>query len=175
MPNCWSWIRTVWWLISTPTPVPIRLTAVSMPWGASKNPSTWRKACCGLSASACCWAVGGELFWWQEQSTRKDSDAAVSRALEHVEVESADGTDRDSSAGRAGKIRLSPMARPRLSSLRARSNRNWRTATTAPAADTATSASQPAPVAEPSCGGGPGCCSARRTRQRGVAERDAGG
>ncbi|OYT94581.1 MAG: Cro/Cl family transcriptional regulator [Pseudomonas sp. PGPPP3] len=32
------------------------------------------------------------FFWWQEQSTRDDSEAAVSRALEHVEVESADGT-----------------------------------------------------------------------------------
>ena len=32
------------------------------------------------------------FFWWQEQSARKDLDVAVNTALEHVEVESADGT-----------------------------------------------------------------------------------
>ena len=32
------------------------------------------------------------FFWWQEQSSHKLSDALVNRALEHVEVESADGT-----------------------------------------------------------------------------------
>ncbi len=32
------------------------------------------------------------FFWWQEQSSDKNNDAIVNRALEHVEVESADGT-----------------------------------------------------------------------------------
>lgn len=32
------------------------------------------------------------FFWWQEQSGRKGLDVAVTSALEHVEVESADGT-----------------------------------------------------------------------------------
>lgn len=32
------------------------------------------------------------FFWWQEQSGRKDLDVALDTALEHVEVESADGT-----------------------------------------------------------------------------------
>ncbi|MBX9713583.1 MAG: helix-turn-helix domain-containing protein [Pseudomonadaceae bacterium] len=87
------------------------------------------------------------FFWWQEQSTRKDSDAAVSRALEHVEVESADGTteihpldepeDQAVADGQAQIVEPASEIAPELA------------AQTAPAADTATSASQPAPVAEP--------------------------
>ena len=90
------------------------------------------------------------FFWWQEQSTRKDSDAAVSRALEHVEVESADGTteihpldepeDQAVADGQAQIVEPASEIAPELAA---------QTATTAPAADTATSASQPAPVAEP--------------------------
>ena len=90
------------------------------------------------------------FFWWQEQSTRKDSDAAVSRALEHVEVESADGTteihpldepeDQAVADGQAQIVEPASEIEPELAA---------QTATTAPAADTATSASQPAPVAEP--------------------------
>ena len=90
------------------------------------------------------------FFWWQEQSTRKDSDAAVSRALEHVEVESADGTteihpldepeDQAVADGQALIVEPASEIEPELAA---------QTATTAPAADTATSASQPAPVAEP--------------------------
>ena len=90
------------------------------------------------------------FFWWQEQSTRKDSDAAVSRALEHVEVESADGTteihpldepeDQAVADGQALIVEPASEIAPELAA---------QTATTAPAADTATSASQPAPVAEP--------------------------
>ena len=90
------------------------------------------------------------FFWWQEQSTRKDSDAAVSRALEHVEVESADGTteihpldepeDQAVADGQAQIVEPASEIAPELGA---------QTATTAPAADTATSASQPAPVAEP--------------------------
>ncbi|MFZ2318296.1 MAG: RodZ family helix-turn-helix domain-containing protein [Pseudomonas sp.] len=89
------------------------------------------------------------FFWWQEQSTRKDSDAAVSRALEHVEVESADGTteihpldepeDQAVADGQALIVEPASEIAPELAA---------QTATTAPAADTATSASQPAPVAE---------------------------
>lgn len=87
------------------------------------------------------------FFWWQEQSTRKDSDAAVSRALEHVEVESADGTteihpldepeDQAVADGQALIVEPASEIAPELA------------AQTAPAADTATSASQPAPMAEP--------------------------
>ena len=90
------------------------------------------------------------FFWWQEQSTRKDSDAAVSRALEHVEVESADGTteihpldepeDQAVADGQAQIVEPASEIEPELAA---------QTATTAPAADTATSASQPAPVVEP--------------------------
>lgn len=90
------------------------------------------------------------FFWWQEQSTRKDSDAAVSRALEHVEVESADGTteihpldepeDQAVADGQAQIVEPASEIAPELAA---------QTATTAPAADTATSASQPASVAEP--------------------------
>jgi len=90
------------------------------------------------------------FFWWQEQSTRKDSDAAVSRALEHVEVESADGTteihpldepeDQAVADGQAQIVEPASEIAPELAA---------QTAATAPAADTATSASQPAPVAEP--------------------------
>ena len=90
------------------------------------------------------------FFWWQEQSTRKDSDAAVSRALEHVEVESADGTteihpldepeDQAVADGQAQIVEPASEIAPELAA---------QTATTAPAADTATSASQPAPVVEP--------------------------
>ena len=90
------------------------------------------------------------FFWWQEQSTRKDSDAAVSRALEHVEVESADGTteihpldepeDQAVADGQAQIVEPASEIEPELAA---------QTATTAPAADTAKSASQPAPVAEP--------------------------
>ena len=90
------------------------------------------------------------FFWWQEQSTRKDSDAAVSRALEHVEVESADGTteihpldepeDQAVADGQALIVEPASEIAPELAA---------QTATTAPAADTATSASQPAPVVEP--------------------------
>lgn len=90
------------------------------------------------------------FFWWQEQSTRKDSDAAVSRALEHVEVESADGTteihpldepeDQAVADGQAQTVEPASEIEPELAA---------QTATTAPAADTATSASQPAPVVEP--------------------------
>ena len=90
------------------------------------------------------------FFWWQEQSTRKDSDAAVSRALEHVEVESADGTteihpldepeDQAVADGQAQIVEPASEIAPELAA---------QTASTAPAADTATSASQPAPVAEP--------------------------
>lgn len=90
------------------------------------------------------------FFWWQEQSTRKDSDAAVSRALEHVEVESADGTteihpldepeDQAVADGQAQIVDPASEIEPELAA---------QTATTAPAADTATSASQPAPVVEP--------------------------
>ena len=90
------------------------------------------------------------FFWWQEQSTRKDSDAAVSRALEHVEVESADGTteihpldepeDQAVADGQAQIVEPASEIAPELAA---------QTATTAPAADTATSASQPAPMAEP--------------------------
>ena len=90
------------------------------------------------------------FFWWQEQSTRKDSDAAVSRALEHVEVESADGTteihpldepeDQAVADGQALIVEPASEIEPELAA---------QTATTAPAADTATSASQPAPVVEP--------------------------
>ena len=90
------------------------------------------------------------FFWWQEQSTRKDSDAAVSRALEHVEVESADGTteihpldepeDQAVADGQAQIVEPASEIAPELAA---------QTATTAPAADTVTSASQPAPVAEP--------------------------
>ena len=90
------------------------------------------------------------FFWWQEQSTRKDSDAAVSRALEHVEVESADGTteihpldepeDQAVADGQALIVEPASEIEPELAA---------QTATTAPAADTVTSASQPAPVAEP--------------------------
>ena len=89
------------------------------------------------------------FFWWQEQSTRKDSDAAVSRALEHVEVESADGRteihpldepeDQAVADGQALIVEPASEIAPELAA---------QTATTAPAADTATSASQPAPVAE---------------------------
>lgn len=90
------------------------------------------------------------FFWWQEQSTRKDSDAAVSRALEHVEVESADGTteihpldepeDQAVADGQALIVEPASEIAPELAA---------QTATTAPAADTATGASQPAPVVEP--------------------------
>ncbi|MFZ3023573.1 RodZ domain-containing protein [Pseudomonas sp.] len=90
------------------------------------------------------------FFWWQEQSTRKDSDAAVSRALEHVEVESADGTteihpldepeDQAVADGQAQIVEPASEIEPELAA---------QTAPTALAADTATSASQPAPVAEP--------------------------
>ncbi len=90
------------------------------------------------------------FFWWQEQSTRKDSDAAVSRALEHVEVESADGTteihpldepeDQAVADGQALIVEPASEIAPEFAA---------QTATTAPAVDTATSASQPAPVAEP--------------------------
>ena len=90
------------------------------------------------------------FFWWRVQSTRKDSDAAVSRALEHVEVESADGTteihpldepeDQAVADGQALIVEPASEIAPELAA---------QTATTAPAADTATSASQPAPVAEP--------------------------
>ena len=90
------------------------------------------------------------FFWWQEQSTRKDSDAAVSRALEHVEVESADGTteihpldepeDQAVADGQALIVEPASEIAPELAA---------QTATTAPAADSATSASQPAPVVEP--------------------------
>ena len=89
------------------------------------------------------------FFWWQEQSTRKDSDAAVSRALEHVEVESADGTteihpldEPEDQAVADGQALIVEPASEIAQELAAQ------TATTAPAADTATSASQPAPVAE---------------------------
>ena len=90
------------------------------------------------------------FFWWQEQSTRKDSDAAVSRALEHVEVESADGTteihpldepeDQAVADGQALIVEPASEIEPEPAA---------QTATTAPAADPAPSASQPAPVAEP--------------------------
>ncbi|HRL94191.1 MAG TPA: helix-turn-helix domain-containing protein [Pseudomonas sp.] len=90
------------------------------------------------------------FFWWQEQSTRKDSDAAVSRALEHVEVESADGTteihpldepeDQAVADGQALIVEPASEIEPELAA---------QAATAAPAADTATSASQPAPVVEP--------------------------
>lgn len=90
------------------------------------------------------------FFWWQEQSTRKDSDAAVSRALEHVEVESADGTteihpldepeDQAVADGQALIVEPASEIAPELAA---------QTATTAPAADTATGASHPAPVVEP--------------------------
>ena len=90
------------------------------------------------------------FFWWQEQSTRKDSDAAVSRALEHVEVESADGTteihpldepeDQAVADGQAQIVEPASEIEPELAA---------QTATTAPAADNAASASQPAHVAEP--------------------------
>lgn len=90
------------------------------------------------------------FFWWQEQSTRKDSDAAVSRALEHVEVESADGTteihpldepeDQAVADGQAQIVEPASEIEPELAA---------QAATAAPAADTATSASQPAPVVEP--------------------------
>ena len=93
------------------------------------------------------------FFWWQEQSTRKDSDAAVSRALEHVEVESADGTteihpldepeDQAVADGQALIVEPASEIAPELAAQTATA------ATAAPAADTATSATQPAPVAEP--------------------------
>lgn len=90
------------------------------------------------------------FFWWQEQSTRKDSDAAVSRALEHVEVESADGTteihpldepeDQAVADGQALIVEPASELEPELAA---------QTATSAPAAESAASGSQPAPVLEP--------------------------
>ena len=91
------------------------------------------------------------FFWWQEQSTRMDSDAAVSRALEHVEVESADGTteihpldepeDQAVADGQALIVEPASEIEPELA---------VQVATTTPAAETApTNAAQPAPVVEP--------------------------
>lgn len=90
------------------------------------------------------------FFWWQEQSTRKDSDAAVSRALEHVEVESADGTteihpldepeDQAVADGQALVVEPASELEPELAA---------QAATTAPVLEAAASASQPAPVVEP--------------------------
>lgn len=90
------------------------------------------------------------FFWWQEQSTRKDSDAAVSRALEHVEVESADGTteihpldepeDQAVADGQALVAEPASELEPELAA---------QAATTAPVLEAAASASQPAPVVEP--------------------------
>jgi cytoskeleton protein RodZ len=90
------------------------------------------------------------FFWWQEQSTRMDSDAAVSRALEHVEVESADGTteihpldEPEDQAVADGQALIAEPASEIEPQLAAQSP------TTTPAAEAApANAAQPAPVVE---------------------------
>lgn len=43
------------------------------------------------------------FFWWQERAPKNLSDSLASAPLEHVEVESADGTTQISSARRTGR------------------------------------------------------------------------
>lgn len=91
------------------------------------------------------------FFWWQEQSTRDDSEAAVSRALEHVEVESADGTteihpldEPEDQAVADGQALITESVDEAESQLAAAAE------TTTPVAEVpSASTSQPAPVVVP--------------------------
>ena len=95
--------------------------------------------------------LAASFFWWQEQSSSQGIDTAISRALEHVEVESADGTtqihpldepeDQAVAAGQTLPAESASESEPPLTE---------QVATTTPGAEAAPgNASQPAPVLEP--------------------------
>ena len=95
--------------------------------------------------------LAASFFWWQEQSSSQGIDTAISRALEHVEVESADGTtqihpldepeDQAVVAGQTLPAEPASESEPPLTE---------QAATTTPGAEAAPgNASQPAPVLEP--------------------------
>lgn len=95
--------------------------------------------------------LAASFFWWQEQSSSQAIDTAISRALEHVEVESADGTtqihpldepeDQAVAAGQTLPAEPASESEPPLTA---------QAATTTPGAEAAPgNASQPAPVLEP--------------------------
>lgn len=95
--------------------------------------------------------LAASFFWWQEQSSSQGIDTAISRALEHVEVESADGTtqihpldepeDQAVAAGQTLPAEPASESEPPLTA---------QAATTTPGAEAAPgNASQPAPVLEP--------------------------
>ena len=95
--------------------------------------------------------LAASFFWWQEQSSSQGIDTAINRALEHVEVESADGTtqihpldepeDQAVAAGQTLPAEPASESEPPLTE---------QVATTTPGAEAAPgNASQPAPVLEP--------------------------
>lgn len=95
--------------------------------------------------------LAASFFWWQEQSSSQGIDTAINRALEHVEVESADGTtqihpldepeDQAVAAGQTLPAEPASESEPPLTA---------QAATTTPGAEAAPgNASQPAPVLEP--------------------------